>query len=416
MYQKEIIYMGLHKDGSRLGSAGFLKVESRDQDSSLYLKVKNIPHSINGRFPVRFYNGTVWKEVDGITLQEGSGLWEEKEPDFLRQVRLQIILPSGYLIEGISREAQQKMDGHREYGDIAEKGTAPRREKQGIQPEADLGRYTGSDVSREKDAWNLNDNDKKTAAMDTTSEGTAGKNANRDFVKRSNESWDVEEGGGANREIVERSNENKDVEERGGAGRDIIEKSNGNSDIEQKGSASRDTEEQKDIIESDDGKGNMIHRRPDEVERISVQKQRRSIQETSSEHPVMVSEELPPPMADKMQVNGIKEDKWEQILDTYDQIHPYGDERVYVKLEPKDFVILQAKYQHLVNNSFLLHGFYNYRYVILGKENEYYLGVPGVFYEREKMVALMFGFEAFECQSGEAKPGDFGYYLRRVEL
>ena len=112
----------------------------------------------------------------------------------------------------------------------------------------------------------------------------------------------------------------------------------------------------------------------------------------------------------------LKEDKWEQILDTYENIHPYGDERTYVKLEPKDFVILQSKYQHLVNNSFLLHGFYNYRYVILGKEQDYYLGVPGVFYEREKMVALMFGFEAFECPGGNVRAGEFGYYLRKVEL
>lgn len=89
---------------------------------------------------------------------------------------------------------------------------------------------------------------------------------------------------------------------------------------------------------------------------------------------------------------------------------------MYVKLEPKDFIILSSKYQHLVNNSFLLHGFYNYRHIILGKEGDYYLGVPGVFYEREKMVALMFGFEAFECGSREPESGEFGYYLRKVEL
>ncbi|MCM1156780.1 MAG: hypothetical protein NC314_11740 [Roseburia sp.] len=110
------------------------------------------------------------------------------------------------------------------------------------------------------------------------------------------------------------------------------------------------------------------------------------------------------------------ENKWEQLMSTYEQIHPYGDDRVYVKLEPKDFVILRENYQHLVNNSFLLHGFYNYRYLILGKESGFYLGVPGVFYEREKMVALMFGFEAFECEGGEAEEGKFGYYLRKVEL
>lgn len=112
----------------------------------------------------------------------------------------------------------------------------------------------------------------------------------------------------------------------------------------------------------------------------------------------------------------ISGDKWEQLLTTYEKIHPYGDERIYIKLEPKDFVILRANYQHLVNNSFLLHGFYNYRYLILGKEKDFYLGVPGVFYEREKMVALMFGFEAFECEGGAAEEGRFGYYLRKVEL
>lgn len=110
------------------------------------------------------------------------------------------------------------------------------------------------------------------------------------------------------------------------------------------------------------------------------------------------------------------ESKWEQLLATYEQIHPYGDSRVYVKLEPKDFIILRSNYQHLVNNSFLLHGFYNYRYVILGKEKDFYIGVPGVFYEREKMVALMFGFEAFECEGGDAEEGKFGYYLRKVEI
>lgn len=110
------------------------------------------------------------------------------------------------------------------------------------------------------------------------------------------------------------------------------------------------------------------------------------------------------------------EDKWEQLLHSYDQIHPYGDDRTYIKLEPKDFTVLRSGYQHLVNNSFLLHGFYNYRYLILGKEKDFYIGVPGVFYEREKMVAMMFGFEAFECEGGTAEEGKFGYYLRKVEL
>lgn len=144
------------------------------------------------------------------------------------------------------------------------------------------------------------------------------------------------------------------------------------------------------------------------------------ISEQPDDNPQVLNREntTPPIMkAEKVIENSqLYENKWEQLLDTYEQIHPYGDSRVYVKLEPKDFIVLRSNYQHLVNNSFLLHGFYNYRYVILGKEKDFYIGVPGVFYEREKMVALMFGFEAFECEGGDAEEGKFGYYLRKVEI
>lgn len=123
-----------------------------------------------------------------------------------------------------------------------------------------------------------------------------------------------------------------------------------------------------------------------------------------------------------------EKDKWQRLLQQYKQVHPYGDERIYILIEPKDFVILPGEYQHLVNNSFLLHGFYNYRHIILGKEKKavsaedptqieiYYLGVPGMYYDREKMVAKMFGFEAFECEGDSVEMGTFGYYLFRVEL
>lgn len=115
--------------------------------------------------------------------------------------------------------------------------------------------------------------------------------------------------------------------------------------------------------------------------------------------------------------------KWEQLLLQYPKVHPFGDERVFISLEPKDFILLREKDQRLVNNSFLLHGFYNYRHVILGQEGRignsaetcFYIGVPGVFYEREKMVAVMFGFEGFECR-GPVENGKFGYYLRQVEI
>ena len=114
-------------------------------------------------------------------------------------------------------------------------------------------------------------------------------------------------------------------------------------------------------------------------------------------------------------------DKWEQLTHMYPLIHPFGDERAYLSIAPKDFVVLCRDYQKMVHNSFLLHGFYNYHHLLLGQIREkeewhYYLGVPGNFYTREKMVAEMFGFEAFEGEKNPASPGDFGYYMKRVEI
>lgn len=116
----------------------------------------------------------------------------------------------------------------------------------------------------------------------------------------------------------------------------------------------------------------------------------------------------------------IYEDKWQQLCHNYQVVHPFGEE-TYISLTPKDFVILRQEYQQLVNNSFLLHGYYNYRHLILGKikndaQQGYYLGVPGTYYEREKMVAVMFGFEGFESAAERIEPGTFGYYMRRVQI
>ncbi|MCM1135731.1 MAG: hypothetical protein NC400_09170 [Clostridium sp.] len=115
--------------------------------------------------------------------------------------------------------------------------------------------------------------------------------------------------------------------------------------------------------------------------------------------------------------------KWKQLQKCYKKVHPFGDERMFLSVELKDFQLLKAPYQKLANNSFLLHGFYNYGHLILGPDKElggrtglcFYLGVPGTYFEREKMVAVMFGFEGFEC-SGAVEIGKFGYYMRRVEI
>ena len=111
---------------------------------------------------------------------------------------------------------------------------------------------------------------------------------------------------------------------------------------------------------------------------------------------------------------------WDDLKEKFPVIHPLGDEE-YLKLDLSDLSSLRDEKQVLEQNSFLLHGYYNYKYLILGKQEkggklQYYLGVPGIYHEREKAVAIMFGFEAFEGNREPIRRGDFGYYFRRVSL
>ncbi len=117
----------------------------------------------------------------------------------------------------------------------------------------------------------------------------------------------------------------------------------------------------------------------------------------------------------------MKDTKWEQLSSIYPHIHPFRDAREFLSVGPEDFVVLRERCYQMTHNSFLLHGYYNYRHLLLMRQEtpeqvKYYIGVPGNFYEREKQVARMFGFESFEGTREPAWEGDFGYYLISVEL
>ena len=125
-----------------------------------------------------------------------------------------------------------------------------------------------------------------------------------------------------------------------------------------------------------------------------------------------------PPVQEKF---NLYPNKWQQLCAIYPVVHPFGDGRAYLSIEPRDFVVLQERFQPMVQNSFLLHGFYHYRHLLLGRQQQgkniqYFLGVPGVFYEKEKAAALFYGFESFEGAVTPAQEGSFGYYMKRVQL
>lgn len=120
-------------------------------------------------------------------------------------------------------------------------------------------------------------------------------------------------------------------------------------------------------------------------------------------------------------IEHIHEDKWQQLCKKYPTVHPFPNDRVFLSFKPEDFIVLQQGYQKLVHNSFLLHGFYNYGHMILGKlsdekETPIYVGVPGVYYEQEKRAAQMFGFVGFESVEHPVQAGSYGYYMIEVEI
>ena len=76
----------------------------------------------------------------------------------------------------------------------------------------------------------------------------------------------------------------------------------------------------------------------------------------------------------------------------------------------------------LCNNSFLVHGFFNYHYLILktvenGDTKQQFIGVPGIYEQPERMMALLFGFPEFEADENSPDmpsanaTGTFGYWM-----
>lgn len=95
-----------------------------------------------------------------------------------------------------------------------------------------------------------------------------------------------------------------------------------------------------------------------------------------------------------------------------------------IQLELKDLRSLPKKYWYLGNNSFLLHGFFNYRYLVLGRtaEERWFLGVQGVYQRQERVMAAIFGFPEFfaagpggERRGGREPVNHFGCWVRYIE-
>lgn len=110
----------------------------------------------------------------------------------------------------------------------------------------------------------------------------------------------------------------------------------------------------------------------------------------------------------------------EKIIDTGMRMYPFEDDQITacVRLEPQDIGLLPMQYWRLASNSFMLHGYYSYRHLIMARVNDgkFIFGVPGVNYERERFIAHMFGFDKFKpVRAAKTSGNEFGYWYMELD-
>lgn len=117
-----------------------------------------------------------------------------------------------------------------------------------------------------------------------------------------------------------------------------------------------------------------------------------------------------------------KTDACVEMMNTYPRLPLFADSQFVecVKIVPQDIGKLAMSNWKLGVNSFLSHGYYHYRYLMLGKVKfdkgeSYVIGVPGVFTNKEKYLANMFGFNVFiPAKKTKIMTGNFGYWISEV--
>lgn len=126
------------------------------------------------------------------------------------------------------------------------------------------------------------------------------------------------------------------------------------------------------------------------------------------------------PVQNKQEVYDPRQSQWSYLTRHFPVMQYVDGDAVIssIRLSHRDLNRVPRDKWELGNNSFLLHGFYQYQHLLLlrrqtDEEVQYLLGVPGVYNEREQMMASMFGFQEFKVMKGPDKAdGSFGYWCR----
>ena len=155
----------------------------------------------------------------------------------------------------------------------------------------------------------------------------------------------------------------------------------------------------------------------------------------ASEQPPQTTQPYPSPeledpevlryLQDTEDIAANPEKLWQELRSSYPKIQPFEYESgcEILTIRPQDIGRLPRESWVYGNNSFLLHGYYNFRYIILfrlGDKNgrfRYMIGVPGHYYSSEKYMASMFGFPNFVLSKKQPpNDGRFGYWYTDIKL
>jgi len=90
-----------------------------------------------------------------------------------------------------------------------------------------------------------------------------------------------------------------------------------------------------------------------------------------------------------------------------------------VRVLPEELIRLPKEGRQFAENSFLLHGYYHYKHLLLGRrrkkeQDDYVLLVPGIYQKKNAYLAGLFGFPEFLPAEPTETKGMFGYWCAKI--
>lgn len=163
----------------------------------------------------------------------------------------------------------------------------------------------------------------------------------------------------------------------------------------------------------------------EETENLEEEQPEKKEQETVEEFSEKKEQEIVEEFPEKKDQETVEESSEKKDLKKDDRdIDLQNFRRQIMKIQRGEISILPRCEWKLANNNFLLHGYYNYRHLVLIDEgNQLKLGVPGIYHEREARAAATFGFPEFIAEADvnvTLEPQErnenqqFGYWCRQV--